>query len=106
MATRQIKRNRTMAKINRDKHIVTVTRSNLNISAQVLEPKTLRPIFTSTSSKLKGNKTEQAKKVGQEIAKYLNSNKVEVISFNRNGYIYHGRIKALADAMREDKIKF
>jgi large subunit ribosomal protein L18 len=106
MATRQIKRNRTMAKINRNKHIVTVTRSNINILAQVLEPKTLRPLFTANSAKLTGNKTEQAKKVGSVVAKFLNDNKIEEISFNRNGFIYHGRIKALADQMREDKIKF
>jgi large subunit ribosomal protein L18 len=106
MATRQIKRNRTMAKINKDKHIVTVTRSNINILAQVLEPKTLRPLFTATSTKLKGNKTEQAQKVGSEVAKFLNDKKIEEISFNRNGYIYHGRVKALAEQMRQDKIKF
>ncbi len=106
MATRQIKKNRTMAKINKNKHIVTVTRSNLNILAQVLEPVTLRPIFTATSSKLKGNKTEQAQNVGDQVAKFLNANKIEEISFNRNGYLYHGRVKALAEKIREDKIKF
>lgn len=106
MATKQIKRGRTMAKINREHHIITVTRSNVNILAQVLEPKTLRPVYTATSLKLKGNKTEQAAAVGIEVAKYLKSNKIEKISFNRNGYIYHGRVKAVAEAIRKEEINF
>jgi large subunit ribosomal protein L18 len=106
MATRLIKKNRVTAKINRDHHIVVVSRSNLNILAQVLEPKTLRPLFTANSYKFKGNKTEQATKVGASVADFLNKNKIETISFNRNGYLYHGRVKAVAEKMREEKIKF
>ncbi len=106
MATRSIKKNRSLSKLNRDMHIVTVFRSNLNILAQVLEPKTLKPLFTANSYKLKGNKTEQAAAVGKLTADYLNKNKIEAINFNRNGFLYHGRVKAVAEKMREENIKF
>jgi large subunit ribosomal protein L18 len=106
MATRQIKKNRTLSKINRSKHIVTVSRSNVNILAQVLEPLTLRPLFTANSFKLKGNKTDQASQVGQSVADFLKKNKIEEINFNRNGFLYHGRVKAVAEKMRELNIRF
>jgi large subunit ribosomal protein L18 len=106
MATRTIKKNRTFSKINKEKYIVTVYRSNLNILAQVLEAKTLRPLYTANSYKLTGNKTEQAVKIGEQVANFLTSIKVDEINFNRNGYLYHGRVKAVAEKMRELNIKF
>lgn len=106
MAIRSIKKRRVIKKLNKDKHIITVYRSNLNILAQVLEPKTLRPLCTFNSYKLKGNKTEQSIKVGDSLVEFLNKNKIEEVTFNRNGYLYHGRIKALAERVRELNIKF
>jgi large subunit ribosomal protein L18 len=106
MATRLIKKNRSFAKMNKDHHIVVVSRSNLNIMAQVLAPKTLKPLFTANSYKYTGNKTEQSTKVGEAVANYLNKNSIDIVSFNRNGYLYHGRVKAVAEKIREFNIKF
>jgi large subunit ribosomal protein L18 len=106
MATRNIRKNRSMAKINTTKHIVTVFRSNQNILAQVLEPVTLRPLFTANSYKSKGTKTEKSSQVGKAIADFLSKNNISEISFNRNGYLYHGRVKTVADSMRDNKINF
>jgi large subunit ribosomal protein L18 len=106
MASKIIRKQRSSAKINTDTHVVVVSRSNQNILAQVLEPKTLRPVFTANSYKLTGVKTEQATKVGDAVGQYLSKNSIDKISFNRSGYLYHGRIKAVAEAIRANKINF
>lgn len=57
-------------------------------------------------SKDKGTKLEKAKKVGTEIAKKAKEKKIEEVVFDRNGYKYHGRVKAIADSAREEGLKF
>ena len=52
------------------------------------------------------NKTEQAKRIGKKIAELGKSKGIEKVVFDRNGYRYHGRIMALADAARENGLKF
>lgn len=53
-----------------------------------------------------GSKTDDAKKVGALIAKICLEKKIDKIVFDRNGYLYHGRVKALAEAAREAGLKF
>ncbi|MCL4115568.1 UNVERIFIED_CONTAM: hypothetical protein GTU68_006553 [Idotea baltica] len=55
---------------------------------------------------LKGNKSEQAKQVGQLIAERSKALNIESVTFDRGGYLYHGRVKALADAAREGGLSF
>lgn len=57
-------------------------------------------------SKVKGKKVEKAKEVGAEIAKKAQEQKITEIVFDRNGYKYHGRVKAIAEAAREGGLKF
>ncbi len=90
-----------------------VFRSSRHIYAQVIDDSTGRTLaHASTLSKdLKGsldegNKTEAAKKVGALVAKICLSKNIERVVFDRNGYLYHGRISALADAAREGGLKF
>jgi large subunit ribosomal protein L18 len=92
---------------------LTVFRSAKHIYAQVIDDvsgKTLA--FASTLSKdLKGtlgedNKSDAAKKVGALIAKICKSKKIDRVVFDRNGYLYHGRISALAQAAREAGLEF
>ena len=52
------------------------------------------------------NKTDAAKKVGALIAKICLEKRIEQVVFDRNGYLYHGRVKALAEAAREAGLKF
>jgi large subunit ribosomal protein L18 len=92
---------------------LTVFRSSRHIYAQVIDDSTGRTLaHASTLSKdLKGsldegNKTEAAKKVGALVAKICLSKSIERVVFDRNGYLYHGRISALADAAREGGLKF
>tara|TARA_B100000686_G_C16603073_1_gene869694 strand:- start:43 stop:411 length:369 start_codon:yes stop_codon:yes gene_type:complete len=92
---------------------LVVFRSNKHIYGQLVDDNSSSTILSaSTKSKnlskdLKSaNKTEQSKIVGYELAKQIKSNKIDKIVYDRNGYKYHGRVKALADAIREKGINF
>lgn len=85
--------------------IVTVSRSNKNLVAQLLDFASKKIVYTSSTYKIKtGTKTEKAEKLGQEIAAYLLKSKINKIIFNRNGRVYHGRVKAFAESLRTNKI--
>jgi large subunit ribosomal protein L18 len=86
-----------------------VFRSNKGISAQLvddLEGKTLASASWVQVKNFKGNKTAQATEVGKLLAQNAKEANVEVVVFDRGGYLYHGRVKALADAAREGGLKF
>ena len=87
---------------------LTVFRSNSQIYAQVIDDlagKTLA-CASSLSIKDKMTKTEKAKQVGTAIAAAAKAAGVEQVVFDRNGYLYHGRVEALATAAREAGLKF
>jgi large subunit ribosomal protein L18 len=91
---------------------LAVFRSPNHMYAQViddLQGKTLAHASTRQpairSECPKGGNTEAAKKVGQAIAEQLKAAGVETVVFDRGGFVYHGRVKALADAVREVGIK-
>ncbi len=92
---------------------LSVFRSAKHIYAQVIDDTTGKTLaHASTLSKdLKGtlgddNKTDAAKKVGALVAKVCKSKGVDKVVFDRNGYLYHGRISALAQAAREAGLEF
>jgi len=92
---------------------LVVFRSNKHIYGQLVDDTSSTTILSaSTKSKSlskdmkSANKTEQSKLVGYEIASQIKKNKIEKIIYDRNGYKYHGRVKALADAIREKGINF
>jgi large subunit ribosomal protein L18 len=88
---------------------LVVFRSNRGIEAQLvddLEGRTLAGASWLQLKKFKGNKTEQAAEVGKELAKRAKDAGIEAVVFDRGGYLYHGRVKALADAAREGGLKF
>jgi len=90
------------------RHRLTVFRSAKHIYAQLVDPETGRTIGSvSTRSgtlmadvSATGN-VEAAKRVGQAVAELARRNQIERVVFNRNGFLYHGRVKALAEAARE-----
>ena len=89
---------------------LTVHRSNKEIYAQIIDDNTGTTLIASSSLKNddahKGTKIEQARWVGKSLAeKALEAGITEVI-FDRNGYLYHGRVKSLADSAREGGLKF
>ena len=86
-----------------------VYRSNKNIEAQIIDDVNGVTLVSSSSMSLKlenGSNIEAATAVGKDIAEKALAKKLETIVFDRSGYIYHGRIKALAEAAREAGLKF
>lgn len=90
---------------------LSVYRSNTEIYAQLindLEGNTLLAASSMdpTLKSEKGTRIEIAKKVGMAIAEKAKEAKIEAVVFDRNGYLYHGRVKALADGAREGGLQF
>jgi large subunit ribosomal protein L18 len=87
---------------------LTVFRSNSQIYAQVIDDKAGRTLASASSLAIKDKmtKTEQAAKVGTLIAQAAKNAGIESVVFDRNGYLYHGRVKQLADSAREAGLKF
>ena len=86
-----------------------VYRSNKSIYAQVIDDTTGRTLCASSSLVLKlenGGNIEAARKVGEDIANRCKEINIESVRFDRGGYVYHGRVQALADAAREAGLKF
>ncbi len=92
---------------------MSVFRSNKQIYVQLVDDINAKTLLSASScekeveEKSKGvNKTEQAKLVGLLFAEKAKKAGIEKVVFDRNGYLYHGRIKQLADATREGGLKF
>ena len=88
---------------------LVVSRSNKGISAQLVDDmdgKTLAAASWLQIKSFAGNKTDQAAEVGKLLAQKAKQANIEVAVFDRSGYLYHGRVKALADAAREGGLKF
>jgi large subunit ribosomal protein L18 len=89
---------------------VVVSRSNKGISAQVVDDTRGRTIASANWLQVeplhKGNKTDQAAEVGRMLAQNARREGVEEVIFDRSGYLYHGRVKALAEALRDGGLKF
>ncbi|HOI60046.1 MAG TPA: 50S ribosomal protein L18 [Candidatus Pacearchaeota archaeon] len=83
-----------------------VSRSNTHIYASLINDVEGKTLFTVWDKDLKGTKTEKAEKVGETVAKEAQAKKVDLIVFDRGGYKYHGRVKALAEAARKGGLKF
>ena len=88
---------------------LVVSRSNKGISAQLvddLESKTLASASWLQLKSFSGDKTAQASEVGKLLAEEARRKNIEVVVFDRGGYLYHGRVKALAAAARRGGLKF
>jgi len=87
---------------------MTVFRSNKQIYVQIIDDKAGKTLASASSLKLeeKVNKKEQAAKVGELISKSALEAGITSVVFDRNGYLYHGRVKEVADAARKGGLKF
>ncbi|EPR73043.1 LSU ribosomal protein L18p (L5e) [Winogradskyella psychrotolerans RS-3] len=90
---------------------MAVFRSNKEIYAQVVDDVTGKTLAAASSRdkdivKSKGNKTEVATLVGKAVGEKAKKAGVDTISFDRGGYLYHGRVKSLAEGAREAGLKF
>jgi large subunit ribosomal protein L18 len=89
---------------------LVVFRSNRGIEAQLVDDEVGRTIaaasWTALAKSFKGDKTAQAAEVGKTLAANAKKAGVEAVVFDRGGYLYHGRVKALADGAREGGLQF
>jgi len=94
-----------------EKPRMSVFRSNSHISVQIIDDLNGKTLVSASSRvkeimQIQGNKTQKAAEVGKLIAKKAIEAGITTVVFDRNGYLYHGRVKSLADAAREGGLKF
>lgn len=95
-----------------DRPRLVVYRSLRHISAQVIDDTAGHTLLSVSSNdpalrgKVKGGNIEGAKAIGKVVAEKAKAAKINEVVFDRGGYLYHGRVKALADAAREAGLKF
>jgi large subunit ribosomal protein L18 len=89
---------------------LVVFRSNRGIDAQLVDDASGRTVAAASWLQLKktfkGSKTEQAAEVGKQLAESAKKAGIEEVVFDRAGYLYHGRVKALAEGAREGGLRF
>ncbi len=89
---------------------LNVFRSGNNIYAQIIDDTTGLTLASASSLEKgfegKGSNTEAAAKVGQAVAQRAKDKGIDTVVFDRGGYLYHGRVKALADGAREAGLEF
>ena len=85
---------------------LAVFRSNKEIYAQLIDDVAGNTLAYASSADVKGTKKEQASVVGKIIADNAKKAGIETVVFDRGGFLYHGRVKALAESAREAGLKF
>ena len=106
LRNRQLRKNRIRAVVSgtADRPRLSVHVSNKHVSAQLIDDaagKTIAYVTTVGQKTATGTMTERATTVGAEIAKQAKAKKIKQVVFDRGGKLYHGRVKALADAARK-----
>ena len=110
---RQARHARVRSKVSGTREVprLNVFRSNNNIFAQIIDDEAAVTLVSASSidKELKldnGGNVEAATKVGELLAKRAKQAKITKVVFDRGGYLYHGRVKALAEAARENGLEF
>ena len=109
---KRITRNRSKLKgVSVDRFRITVSKSSRNISAQIIDDKVNKTLVSASSTektlrKTKKNKTDMSIAIGEILAKRAVEKKISKVYFDRGGYKYHGRVKALAESLRKNGLNF
>jgi large subunit ribosomal protein L18 len=117
MITKAIRRQKIKFRVRRkisgttQKPRLSVFRSNTEIYAQLIDDETSKTLAAASSrdkdiAAQKGNKVEKSKLVGAAIARKATELGLLDVTFDRSGYLYHGRVKAVAEGAREGGLKF
>ncbi|MCF8364107.1 MAG: 50S ribosomal protein L18 [Prolixibacteraceae bacterium] len=115
--TKTERRNRIKSRVRKivtgttERPRLSVFRSNKEIYAQVIDDMNKTTLVAASSTEKEvasqnGSKSEKAAMVGELVAKKATAAGIENVVFDRNGYLYHGRVKQLADAARKGGLKF
>tara|TARA_B100000123_G_scaffold190416_1_gene142099 strand:+ start:347 stop:700 length:354 start_codon:yes stop_codon:yes gene_type:complete len=108
---RSLRNRKKLKDVNIDRYRIAVFKSLRNISAQIIDNKINKTIVSASSmekdlKKDKKNKTDLSKLLGEILAKRASEKKINKVYFDRGGYKYHGRIKALAESLRKNGLNF
>lgn len=112
---REVRHRRVRAKISgtKERPRLSVFRSNTHISAQLIDDNSGKTLFSASdikggkeAKKTKISRVDESKNVGMELAKKATEKGIKEVVFDRGGYKYHGRVKALAEGAREGGLKF
>ena len=86
---------------------LTVYKSSIHIYGQIIDDEKGKTLAAASDIKVKsGKKIERAGAVGEELAKKALAKKIKKVTFDRNGFKYHGRVKALAEGARKGGLEF
>ena len=109
---RRARRTRTVRSVSQSDRVrLTVNRTAKHIYAQLVNPETGETV-ASVSSQTQGvvdgytGNVEAARRVGAAVAEIARQKNIDEVVFNRNGFLYHGRVRALAEAAREAGLRF
>ena len=107
---RKIRNRKKLKDVNTNKLRITVFKSSKNIYAQIIDDKISKTLVSasSTEKELKNSKKkkmELSNTLGELLAKRAKEKKINSVYFDRGGYKYHGRIKALAESLRKNGLK-
>jgi len=84
----------------------SVYKSLSNCYVQLIDDQAGKTLIALDDRKLKGNKTKRAQELGKNTAEAAKKNKIETVVFDRGGFKYHGRVKAVAQGARDAGLKF
>lgn len=107
-AARRATRTRSVMNGTAKRPRLSVNISNMHITAQIIDDEKGKTLVAATTvnSKITGTMTEKAVKIGSQIADAAKNKKITKVVFDRGNKQYHGRVKALADAARENGLEF
>ena len=107
---RKLRNRKKLKDVNTNKLRITVFKSLKNISAQIIDDKESKTLVSASSTekelkKTKSKKMDLSNILGELLAKRAKEKKISSVYFDRGGYKYHGRIKALAESLRKNGLK-
>ncbi len=108
---RKIRNRKKLKKVNNNRYRVSVSKSLNNLFAQIIDDKLKKTIVSASSiekevKKNKMKKIEKSNLIGEMLAKRAKENKINEVYFDRGEYKYHGRVKAFAETLRKNGLKF
>ena len=108
---RKLRNRKKLKKVSNNRYRISVSKSLNNLTAQIIDDVSRKTLVSasSTEKEIKKNKVKKIEKsnlIGEILAKRANEKKIDSVYFDRGEYKYHGRIKAFADTLRKNGLKF